>query len=201
MSSTRIVVVIALVFASSLSAHAQDAGRFQAGVQFVTASIGELDSTDMGVSGRISWLPLPMIGLEGELGIFPSDLPEDTAVTASRFEGLFGVTAGPQVGPIRIFGRARPGFVRFSEAPAPIACITIFPPTLRCTLAEGHTGFAFDLGGGIEVQVARHLSLRVDLGDRMVRYPGSTIDIDGEVHDEDFYEHEFRFAIGAGWTF
>ena len=71
MSSIRIVIAIALLFLSSAPAAAQDADGFQAGVQFVTATVGELDATDVGVSGRFSWLPTPMMGVEGELAAFP----------------------------------------------------------------------------------------------------------------------------------
>ena len=201
MYSKRIVVGVALVFGSYLPAGAQDAARFQAGVQLVTAGVGELDSTDLGMSGRLSWLPVPMIGVEGELAIFPSNLPDGASVTSSRFEGLFGVTVGPQLGPIRVFGRVRPGFLQFGEAPQPIPCIAIFPPPLQCTLAAGHTGFAVDLGGGLEARVAPRLSLRLDAGDRLVRYPGPSFDINREVHDEAFVGHDFRVAVGAGWNF
>jgi hypothetical protein len=201
MSFSRIVVVVAGIVLGNGPAWAQDPGVFQGGVQVVAAAVSELDATDVGLSGRLTWFVVPSVGVEAELTTFPSQLPDMAPVTSDRLEGLFGVTVGPWLGPLRAFARIRPGFVRFSEAPAPVACIRIFPPPLRCLIAEGHTGVAFDLGGGVETRVTRRISLRIDVGDRMVRYPGPSLSVDRDRHDEPFYAHDLRFAAGASWTF
>ena len=54
-----------------------------------------------------------------------------------------------RIGRARLFGRLRPGLLRFGEAPGPIACILIFPPPLSCQLAAGKTLFALDVGAGV----------------------------------------------------
>lgn len=192
--------IVAIIFGVD-TAWAQTSESVEIGAQIPWANIGELDSTDVGFGGRASWHPSRWIGVEGELNFFPSDIPDSRPVSSSRVEGLFGVTAGPWINQWRPFARVRPGFLTVGSAPGPIVCLAIFPPPLSCTLAAGATLFAFDLGGGVEVRLPGRTLVRLDLGDRMVRYPSPSIDIDGGVHDNDFIGHAFRFAIGAGWRF
>lgn len=198
---TRCVLFVLAALAAASSVWAQEARPFEAGVQVTVATVGELDATDVGVSGRLAWFPVAAIGVEGEIGLSPSDIPDSVAISSSRVEGLFGVTVGPQRGRLRPFARVRPGFLRVGEAPAPVACILIFPPPLSCTLAGGRTLFVADVGGGVSIDVTPRTSLRVDLGDRMTRYPGPSFSRDREVHDASFFGHDFRLAIGAAWRF
>jgi hypothetical protein len=41
----------------------------------------------------------------------------------------------------------------------------------------------------------------VDLGDRLLRYPAPAFDGRGQVHQESFSDHDFRFATGVGVRF
>ena len=161
----------------------------------------EFDTTDLGVGGRVSWHPVALVGVEGEVVLYPGDLGGRVAFSGSRVEGLFGATVGPRLGRIRPFAKLRPGFLRFGEAPEPIACILIFPPPLTCALAGGHTAFALDAGGGVEWLSAGRAFVRVDAGDRMVRYPVPIIDTRGRVRRESFTGHDFRFTLGGGLRF
>ena len=88
-----------------------------------------------------------------------------------------------------------------ARAPEAIPCIAIFPPPLACQLAAGHTAFALDIGGGVEFQTTGSTFVRVDAGDRAVKYPGPTIETDGTVQDESFFSHDFRFQISGGLRF
>ena len=173
----------------------------QVGAQLATVSSGQFDSTDVGVGGRLSWHPVSLLGLEGEFNFFPSDFPDTPAFSASRIEGLFGATVGPRLGALRPFAKFRPEFVSFSEAPEPFACILIFPPPLNCAMAAGQTLFALDIGGGVEFFPSSGTFLRLDVGDRAIRYPSPTIDSEGTVHDESFFGHDFRFTVGGGLKF
>jgi hypothetical protein len=101
---------------------------------------------------------------------------------------------------VRPFARLRPGFVTFREAPQPFACILIFPPPLACVLGAGDTLFALDIGGGVEVFTTRRTFLRVDAGDRLLRYPGPVFR-DGTAEEDGFFSHDFRFAVGGGLRF
>lgn len=200
----RIIVVLAYVLASSLwpspAAAQSDEGRFQVGMQLAGAASSEFDSTDIGVGGRFSWNPTALLGAEAEVAFYPGDFPDEPAFSRSRVESLFGVTVGPRIRGFRPFVKLRPGLVNFAEAPAPFACILIFPPPLRCALG-GETVFALDFGGGVELFPTRRTFVRVDAGDRAVRYPSPVLDSDGTVRDDAFFSHDFRFAIGGGLRF
>jgi hypothetical protein len=195
------VVCVVVLVASSASALAQtDGPRFQLGVQLATATSSEFDSTDIGVSGRVSWSPTMLLGVEAEMGFFPNHLPEEPAFSKRRVEGLFGVTAGPRLGRLRPFAKLRSGFVNLGEAPRPFACILIFPPPLACRLAGGDTLFALDIGGGLELLLNDRTFARFDLSDRAVRYPGPVI-TGGRVRSESFYGHDLRVSVGGGVRF
>ena len=191
---------LVLVFARPLAAQSDD-HRFQVGVQVATSASSEFDTTDTGVSGRLSWHPAALLGIEGEFALYPGDFGGERAFSAGLVEGLFGATVGPRLGRMRPFAKVRPGFVTFQEASQPIVCIAIFPPPLRCELASGRTVFALDVGGGVEWFPSGGTFVRVDLGDRAVRYPAPVIDSDGSTRDEGFFGHDFRFAIGGGLRF
>ena len=172
-------------------------------IAFVLAGAvsGEFDTTDTGVGGRVSWHPVELVGVDAELAFYPRDLGDRVPFSAGRVEGLFGATVGPRLGSLRPFGKIRPGFLTFREAPAPIACILIFPPPLRCTLAGGRTLFALDVGGGVEWQSSGRAYVRLDAGDRIVRYPVPTIDSRGTIQRESLSSHDLRFSVGAGLRF
>ena len=161
---------------------------FEIGGQVIFAEAGPFDDADIGVGARIGWRPRGLLGVEAELNLYPSDVPGDgVAISSSRVEGLFGVTVGPQLGAVRPFARLRPGFLRYQEAPEPVACILIFPAPLSCQLAGGQTLLAVDIGGGVDVAIGPAMLFRVDVGDRMVRYPEP-------------YETGHDLRIGVGWA-
>jgi hypothetical protein len=177
-------LAIALLVPSSLAAQARN---FEVGGQIAIAASDLFGENDVGVGARIAWRP-GLMGIEAELNVYPSNLPSSgVAVSGSRIEALFGATIGPRLGIIRPFARVRPGFVKFQEAPEPIACILIFPPPLSCQLAAGRTLFALDLGGGMDVAVGRTTLFRLDIGDRLVRFPAPYA-----------IGHDVR--VGIGWA-
>jgi hypothetical protein len=183
------------------TAAAQDAELFQIGAQIPVSRFAELDSTDVGIGARASWHPSAWIGVEGELNLYPRDIPDTSAVSRNRLEGLAGLTAGPRLKSWRPFARIRPGFLRVGASPEPRACILIFPPPASCALAGGEILFVLDIGAGIEVHTPGHTFVRLDLGDQMVTFPGPARDRDNKVHDDDYVRHELRVAIGGGWRF
>jgi hypothetical protein len=174
---------------------------FQVGIQFGGALSSEFDRTDFGGGGRFAWHPTEVLGVESQIDFYPNDFAGSPPFSRSRLEGMFGLTAGPRFGRLRPFARVRPGFVQFREAPRPFACILIFPPPLACALASGGTVFALDLGGGVEVASGGPTFVRIDAGDRVMRYPGPAFDSDRTRHDEAFFSHDFRMALGAGFRF
>lgn len=183
------------------SAPAQEAGALQIGAQIPVSHFGELDSNDVGIGGRASWRLSRWIGVEGELNVYPGDIPKRLAVSRNRLEGLAGITAGVNMNGWRPFVRLRPGFLRVASSPGPLVCTLIFPPSASCSLAAGETLLAFDLGAGIEVRTPGRTFVRFDVGDMLLRFPGPARDRDNQVHDGNYVRHQVRVATGAGWRF
>jgi hypothetical protein len=196
-------VIVSSVFVLAVpdSAGAQPAGRFEIGGQVTAARSSEFDATDVGIGARLAWHPMEALGIEAEFDFYPGDFPDRNAFSRARTEGLFGVTIGPTFDRVRPFAKLRPGFIVFSEAPEAIICIAIFPPPLACTLAAGRTLLVVDIGGGVEVFATPTTFIRVDAGDRLVRYPGPSFDSSRRVRDDAFFSHDFRFAVGGGLRF
>jgi hypothetical protein len=199
MSSISLALGLLLLVSNPASAQSND-GQFRVGGQLTAVSSGEFDS-DVGFGALFSWLPTRLLGLDAEVSFYPEDLGERLTVSQNRLEGLFGVTVGPSIGRLRPFAKLRPGFLAFEGAPGPFPCIAIYPPPLSCEIAAGTTVFALDLGGGLEVFPTSGLFLRLDAGDRMLRYPGPVIDGDRQVRDSAYFGHDFRFSIAAGVRF
>jgi hypothetical protein len=200
MRTPSVALLASLLFVLTLPAAAAAQTRFDAGVHVSFLNSGEFDASTTGVGGRVAWYPSSWLGAEAEVTFYPADFPDGRAFTSSQREGLFGVTIGPRLGWVRPFARVRPGFVTLAGAPAPFPCILIFPPPIACQLAGGATLAAFDLGGGVQFGSSRAF-LRVDVGDRMVRYTGPVIDEQREVRRDAFWGHDSRVAVGAGIVF
>ena len=201
---TRLIVIpLALIAVLAGRASAQSsADAFQLGAQLTAARSGPFDSTELGIGGRVSWHPMALVGIESEIDFYPADFPGDSVpFSAARLEGLFGVTAGPRLGSVRPFVKIRAGFLRYSPAPEPFACLAIFPPPLHCLMAAGGTRPIFDLGGGVEIFTGERTFIRVDAGDRMVRYPGPSFAAGFTLREGGFPGHDFRFSIGGGFSF
>lgn len=188
-----------LAVACCLPLHAE-AQRLTVGGQMVTTTGGPFDHADVGLGVRVSWRLLPMLEIEGEANLYPGDFPDDPAFSGSRMEVYGGATVGPWLGRVRPFARVRPGLLVSSEAPEPFACILIYPPPLACVMASGQTMAALDVGGGVEMAMTPRTLLRVDAGDRVVRYPGPSLN-GGRRRDGAFFGHQLRLAVGAGVRF
>jgi hypothetical protein len=202
MTTIAIAGGLAAVLLLGVRAGAAQDGPIEIGVQVASARSGPFDARDAGVGGRIGWRPTARVGLEAELNLYPRGFPDPQPFSRARVEGLFGVTSGVAFGRIRPFARLRTGFVDVRESVEPFACIRIYPPPLACALASGRTLFALDAGGGAEVALTRRTFVRVDVGDRLVRYPGPVFEFDPRrIRERPFVGHDFRLASGAGLRF
>ena len=106
---TTILALAGLLAAWPAAAVAQSSpGRFELGAQVTSAVLSEFDETDVGVGGRLAWLPAEIIGIEAEINVYPEEL----IFSRNRVEGLFGVTVGPRFDLIRPFAKLRFGFLR-----------------------------------------------------------------------------------------
>lgn len=185
-----------------LLANTASAQSLEVGINLATAQWSEFDSNDIGVGGRVTWKPASLIGVDADLTWYPAEFPADTvAFSGSRLEGLFGVTVGPRLNRIRPFAKVAGGFVRSSEAPEPFACIAIFPPPLACLMAAGQTMPAFEIGGGVQFDLATRTFARVDVSGRWLRHPGPSFRSFPTIQDDDFWGNGVRLAFGAGVRF
>jgi hypothetical protein len=197
MRQVRRVARVVALFTLLMPALASAQDRFDVGAHVAVARSSEFDDTDTGVGGRFSWHPVALIGADAEMTFYPASFPDANGFSRSRIEGLFGVTVGPRLGGIRPFARLRPGFLTFRGQPA--VCILIFPPPLSCQL-DGRTVLALDIGGGAEIFPTGRSVIRVDVGDRALKYPGPSFR-NGRVSQDSFYSHDFRVSAGAGVRF
>src|SRR5258705_8437879 len=100
-----------------------------------------------GFGGRFGYNISKYFTLEAEGNFFPRDRDFDGG---RKIQGLFGVKAGKRFEKFGVFGKARPGFIRFKRGNYVFGtggCPTVFPPPLACLQPVARTNFAFDLGG------------------------------------------------------
>lgn len=197
-----VLILVVTLFPGVAVAQPQDS-RFELGFHFAGQSVSEFDTTDAGLGGRVTYNVSPLIGLEAELNLYPGDLTDQNPFSGSRTEGLFGVKVNvPLLGKVKAFGKARPGFLRFGEAPDVLACIAIYPPPLECSLASGSTALALELGGGVELSTSARSFVRFDVGDNLVRYDvGPALRPKEGIVNGPFWTSNFRFTFGGGFRF
>jgi hypothetical protein len=200
MPAVAALAALAVAHAGLAGAQPQP-NRFDTGLQVASAVSDQFGGTDVGIGGRLSWHPVGPLGIESEITLYPRNLPHGRAISRGRVEGLFGVTVGPRLARLRPFAKVRTGFLNIRAAPEPVACVAIFPPPLSCELAAGRTLLAFDVGGGVDLFVGRTVSVRIEAGDRLLKYPGPVLADDGTQRNDGFVGHDFRFAAGAGVRF
>lgn len=194
--------VSALIALSLLASHSAFAQAVQVDAHVTSSKWSEFDSADNGFGGRVTFKPISMIGIDADATWYPGEYePDGVAFSRNRFEGLLGVTVGPQIDRIRPFAKLSAGFLKVGATPGAFACIAIFPPPLNCSLAGGDTLPAYEIGGGVEFDATQRFFIRGDIADRILKYPGPTFDRNFEVQNEGFFGHAVRFTLGAGIKF
>jgi len=180
---TRLLFSHLLLLVCALSspvAYAQnDERKFEIGWQFTmlaspsrTANeviLSEHRVKEAGYGPRFGYNLTKQLALESEFNFFTLDRE---VRGGSKTQGLFGVKAGQKFERFGVFGKARPGFVRFKRGDYVIArgCVQVFPPPLSCYDSVATTNFAFDLGGVVELYASEQLVVRIDVGDTMIRF-------------------------------
>jgi len=151
-----------LLMVPAQNAQAQtETPKVEIGAQYTLLRFRDFDITDNGVGGRVTFNLSDNIGVEGELNYFPQKRSNDLTISSlfidsTRTQGLFGVKTGLRSEKAGIFGKFRPGFVRFGES-------GVVP-------GQSFTQFAFDFGGVFELYPSRHVALRFDVGDTIIRF-------------------------------
>jgi hypothetical protein len=139
-----------------------EAPKVEVGAQYTLLRFRDFDITDSGVGGRVTYNLSDNIGIEGELNVFPQKRSNNLTIfplfiDSTRTQGLFGVKTGLRSEKAGIFGKFRPGFVRFGESGV-------------LGTGQSFTQFAFDFGGVFELYPSRHVALRFDVGDTIIRF-------------------------------
>jgi hypothetical protein len=163
-------------------------GQTQIGGHYSALSLEYPDQTRHGGGAFFVYAPRGWIGVDVTTSWFPSD-----DVGGSAWQLLAGPRVGGSVGRIGIFGRVRPGLVRFSErffAPETV-CIAIFPTPEGCLVKS--TNFALDYGTTVEASLSSRTVLRFDIGDALTRYRRGD--------DSSSWKHGLLVTAGAGWRF
>ncbi len=125
------------------------------------------------------------------------------------YQGQFGVKIGKRFSKIGVFGKARPGFVGFTEVSQLESTVTsvIGTQTFRVgTFRLGRQTYrSMDLGGIVETYPSRRIIVRLDLGDTIIRY--STLRVAGIFLSRAILErppetkHNLQFSVGIGVRF
>ena len=194
----RFVVAFLLVLVPVLPVSASDS-RADASLLFGYTDYHALEENDFAVGVGFGYRLTHWLATDASFSWAPKDLG-DPAFSGSRTEGALGVRLGPHLDRSGVYVAARPGFVSFAKPDEPTVCILIFPPPLKCTLSNGETVFSLDLNGGVQFQSDRAV-LRLEAGDRVVKYPAPVIAGDGGVHDDSFWSHNFAASVSVGVRF
>lgn len=211
---------------------AQDFSKFEVGAQFSLLSLNRpsvlvrhpIDPgfvgvgpstgarTEPGVGGRFTYNLSQSIALEAEANLFPRRESNLSMPGGRVFQGQFGVKAGKRFRRFGVFGKARPGFVGFTEVNKLISTTTIGPAgPLNQVFTVGSFGsgkdvyFSTDVGGVIEFYSSSRIFVRVDLGDTIIRYgtfrgPGALLSR-AIIERPPETKHNLQFSAGVGFRF
>jgi hypothetical protein len=214
-----------LLFATSLlflfasrnaQAQADEPPRFEVGAQFSSLSInnGFETRTEPGFGGRFTYNLTDNFALEAEGNFFPHNDRSNAFRTGGRAaEGLFGVKIGKRYKKFGFFGKARPGFISFSQGLTEFTVVgqTGNPFSDIAVRVKRLTHFALDIGGVLEFYPTRHLVTRFDAGDTIIRQGQTTITTISGTSGGTFVPlpltfpadttHNFQFSAGVGFRF
>jgi hypothetical protein len=220
------IFLIPLIFVCKSSAQQGGAPRFEIGGQFST--IARRRPTPLftsptivpddferenryGFGARFSYNVTDQIALEAEGNFFPKrDELRDLSVPGGDiYQAQFGVKIGKRFKRVGVFGKARPGFVRFTEVSKFAGTRTVTFNNQQFTVADFTVGkenyFSTDLGGVVEFYPSRRILARFDFGDTIIRY--GTYRRESFILSLQFLErpaetkHNLQFGAGIGFRF
>ena len=177
----------------------------------VITTFAEGRESEPGFGGRFGYNFSRYFALEAEGNFFPRDRDLDGG---RKLQGLFGARVGKRFDKVGLFGKARPGVVRFDKGDYRQVgvCIASFPAPIACFEPTAKTNLAFDLGGVVEWYPSKHTIVRFDAGNTIVRFgtrnvaatdvgtggrPISLVVIPVLAETK----HNFQGSIGLGWRF
>jgi hypothetical protein len=152
MLMNRTHLVLPILFAIfSCTGSAQDP-RFEIGVQLSGLRENVLGEYPLGGGGKVTVRALRFVAAEAEVDRYP--IGGGTALYPATQVSL-GARVGRRIGPLGIYGIARPGWMSF-DTNAYVPKLGIRP--------------ALDFGAALEFYSRRHMAARMDVGDSVVWY-------------------------------
>ncbi len=200
------------LFVLTLSQPAQaqsDLKKVEVGAHFSSLSLSETRGTPIfaqpsrwepGFGGRFTYNATELLSVEAELNYFPRTPDFAPVRTGNLFQGLFGAKIGGRGNRFGVFGKIRPGFVRFSRVSN---CDESGPSTCDVT---ARTELALDIGGVVEFYKSSRFLVRVDVGDTIIRYKDITLfpfvpEFVVPVSIHNGTTHNFQLNAGIGFRF
>jgi len=154
------VALLLMVPAQNAQAQSRsETPKVEIGAQYSLLRFSDFDTTDSGVGARLTYNLSDNFGLETEFNFFPQErlnFANLTSPDTRRTQGLFGAKYGVRTSKVGVFGKIRPGFIRFGEGSSP--------------LGVSATEFALDIGGVVELYPTRPVALRLDVGNTLIRF-------------------------------
>jgi hypothetical protein len=147
------------------------------GGQRVVPGVGT--NNEPGVGGRFTYNLTNKLAFEAEGNLFPRSELSLGKPGGRIFQGQFGVKAGKRFQRFGIFGKARPGFVGFTQVSKLLSTTSVnnlpgLPPFTVGSFGVGRdVYFSMDAGGVVEyypMSRGRRVFARFDLGDTIIRY-------------------------------
>jgi hypothetical protein len=167
-----VVILLALTNAQAQS----DLRRYELGGQFsilrfdAFTRFSERRRTEVGGGGRFTFNFNRHVAAEAQVDFFPhTDIERigtiDVPTWGSKSLAVFGIKAGGRNKRVGVFGKVRPGFIHFGDAPGLICIASALnpcPPSIRRTV------FSLDVGGVFEYYPSPRTVIRFDLGDTII---------------------------------
>lgn len=197
--------------------------RFEVGAQFTSLSVDPPSTicafcvsvtdqrihTEPGVGGRFTFNITDNIAVEAEGNYYTRDRSFLPDPSGHMYQGQFGVKVGKRFENWGLFGKARPGFVGFTEVAELISTRIQFFGTFPVVLGDFRTVRqhypTLDVGGVVEFYISRRWMARFDVGDTIIRYgalqtngfsvANPVITRSAETH------HNFQVTSGIGFRF
>ena len=191
-------ILIALLAVLPAAGAFADEPRADATFRIGVSDYHDLEATDTAFGLGLGYRFTNWLAADAMLAYAPKDLGQ-SRFSGSRTEGNAGLRVGIGLDKTGVYAAARPGFVKFGEPDEPMACPAIFPPTLVCRLS-GERVFATDLMGGFQLATGRGV-LRLELGDRLAKYPDPQIGPGGDIVDNGLWTHNFAGSLAIGFRF
>lgn len=175
----KIVLLCGLLLALSLPAMAQDLPRFDVfgGYSYVHFSIGSsggnITSNLNGGSGAAAFYPTNHLGIVADFGGYKiSTLKQGStslAVSGTTISYLFGPRLRYGTGAVTPFAQVLFGGAHNGNITTNVAAVCA-PAAAPCTITNSDNAFAMTAGGGVDVKVARHFSIRGQAEYLMTRF-------------------------------